>query len=234
MHQYFDLVDMLYIPEQVFEQLRASQISSSRRNTGEVEFQLGLCHAAGFGVQRNYDETIRLFSESAAKGFWLARVILRRVATAVGAALDPEVEHLSLEWRNGAGGKVDTEAFRQLLVHIPPRGLASGTSGHHLAESKRNALVPTAPSGDGRLIEAMKLGQVDNIQRLIQEVTDINFQLDAGETALHYAVVFPDPDIASSILRAGMYHSRLRNLDRRILQTTGTLERISISIDCVA
>jgi ankyrin repeat protein len=203
MHQYFDLVDMLYIPEQVFEQLRASQISSSRRNTGEVEFQLGLCHAVGFGVQRNYDETIRLFSESAAKGFWLARVILRRVATAVGAALDPEVEHLSLEWRNGAGGKVDTEAFRQLLVHIPPRGLASGTSGHHLAESKRNALVPTAPSGEGRLIEAMKLGQVDNIQRLIQKVTDVNFQLDAGETALHYAVVFPDPDNASSILRAG-------------------------------
>jgi ankyrin repeat protein len=201
MHQYFDLVDTIYIPQQIIKALQAAQASDQGSNPGEIEYQLGLCHVVGFGVERSYHEAIRLFSESAIKGFWMSRLILRRVATALGVELDPLIERSSLGWSDDFGN--DTETFRQLLVPSPPRGPVFGTLGYQSAEIDNPTHVPADTTGDERLIEALKLGQVDGIQNLIQEVTDINFQLDSGESALHFAVFFRDSDVAAAILRAG-------------------------------
>jgi ankyrin repeat protein len=203
MHQYVGLADMLYIPKQVVEALTALRASSRVTKKAEIDFQLGLCHAVGFGVDCNYDKTIQLFSASAAGGFRKARMLLRRVAAALGIALDPGVERLTLTWSSETQDEANPEASGRLLVPSPPHGLVSATSGHQLMKSGENLPTNATPTSNMRLVEAIKLGQLEEVEIRVQECEDVNLQLGAGETALHYAVLSPDSRIAATILQAG-------------------------------
>ncbi|KAF2829379.1 ankyrin [Ophiobolus disseminans] len=199
---FFD-ANLLYVPRQVFGQLTAAHSSERVRNAGEIEFQLGLCHAVGFGVDRNYTKAVELLSKSSAHGFWKARIVLRRAAAAFATPLSPEVESLSLEWNRAAGGALDAEASRQLLVLSPLRGLGSGTKGYPLVRSQGIERLRTGPENDELLVENIKLDKFEDVEKLVREGADVNFQLDAGETALHFAILMPGTRFTTSLLQGG-------------------------------
>jgi hypothetical protein len=216
MHQYFDLVDMLYVPKQVFEALTTLRASDSATNKAEIDFQLGLCHVIGFGVDRNYDKSVQRFSDAATGGFQKARMHLRRIAAALNIALDPAIERLALTWTNATRDETDLEASSRLLVLRPPHGLVPTTHGRPLMKSDESLATDTAPINYVQLVEATKLGKLKEVAVRVHDCEDVNFQLDAGETVLHYAVLSVDSRIAATILQAGADVLRRTTADCKI------------------
>ncbi|KAI4662886.1 uncharacterized protein J4E79_004197 [Alternaria viburni] len=200
MHQYFGLVDMSYIPNQVMKALTELETSNSAGNKAEIHFQLGLCHAVGFGVASDYEHAIRLISSSAEGGFWKARLLLRSVAAALGVALDPGIEHLSLTWTNDNLELSSLDASRRLLTQSRSHDSVSTASERRLLKSN-----VTSISGDTSimpLIAAIKLGQLPEIRALVQDCENVNLPLDDGETALHYAVLTLNSSIIAILVQA--------------------------------
>ncbi|KAJ5057278.1 hypothetical protein J3E72DRAFT_387986 [Bipolaris maydis] len=198
MHQYFGLVDMLYIPGQVVEALTALSISNKANNKPEVDFQLGLCHAVGFGVSIDHKEAIRLFSASATRGFQKARLLLKRIATALNIALDPEIEHLALTWRDESRKGAISENLPRLLFLPSQHSIESITGERHLVQNGNSSINVT--TSIRRLVEAIKHREMEEIEALARGCENINQQLDTGETALHYAVLSLDLSIVAILL----------------------------------
>ena len=198
MHQYYDLIDMLRIPRQVIKELIASQTVDKSTNSGETEFQLGLCTAIGFGVKTDYKETIQLFSLSATKGYWKARILISGVAAALAIDLDPGIESHIHQWTDEARGIPN----RRSLMCNPPRGLGfvSLRSKSTIEEVIKPVTSLSAPQ-DGRLLETLKSGRYGNFEDLIRGGVDVNFQGEAGETALHYAVLLPGTETVDLLLQ---------------------------------
>ena len=200
MHQYFGLVDMSYIPNQVMKALTELETSNSAGNKAEIHFQLGLCHAVGFGVASDYEHAIRLISSAAEGGFWKARLLLRSVAAALGVTLDPRIEHPSLTSTNDNLERSSLDASRRLLTQSRSHGSVSMASERRLLKSN-----VTPISGDTSimpLIAAIKLGQLSEIRALVQDCENVNLQLDDGETALHYAVLTLNSSIIAILVQA--------------------------------
>jgi ankyrin repeat protein len=197
MYQYYDLIDMLHIPGQVIRELIASRTFDEATNSGETDFQLGLCTAVGFGVKTDYNETIQLFSLSATKGYWKARILLRGAAAALAIVLDPEIERHIRQWTDEAMAVPN----RRPLICNPPRSLGFTSLKSQSAKGGVVKLA-TSPSAahDGRLLETLKVGRHENVESLIRRGVDVNFQGEAGETALHYAVLLPDTKTAALLL----------------------------------
>jgi hypothetical protein len=172
MYQYYDLIDMLHIPGQVVRELTASRKFDEATNSSETDFQLGLYTAVGFGVKTDYNETIQLFSLSATKGYWKARILLRGAAATLAIVLGPEIEHHIRQWTDEAMAVPN----RRPLICNPPRSL--GFTSLRSQSSKIRVVKPaTSPSAahDGRLLETLKAGRHENVESLIRCGVDVNF-----------------------------------------------------------
>ncbi|KAF2495499.1 ankyrin [Lophium mytilinum] len=163
----------------------------------EATFQLGLCHVAGFGVQRDGQQAVDLVKRAAEGGLSKARLALPRIAGAFGVALSPETRQLVISWlieasRNGPGiawMELERLGFEQRILG-PSELLRTATN------------IAKSPHDSG-LLHAVKLGDEEAVRKLS---THGSFPGQFGETPLHCATLLPKSvglPIAEILLKGG-------------------------------
>ena len=176
----------------------------------EAAFQLGLCHAAGFGTHRDYDTAVRLVGLAARGGLPKAQVVTPRIAAALGIPLDPEIQQSMKAWLTEGSEMGSRTASKDLERLDREQYLArySWSQQHNLEPSEitSNGANAFESSQDSPLLSAAKSGHLKVVEELITQGADVNSEGQYGETPLHCSVLLPEKLgllLADALLNAG-------------------------------
>lgn len=210
---YYDLLSTLTVSQQVFKGLddlvRSWPLANPRPNPKlrmrlGAELQLGLCYAAGFGVQSDRQKAIAHITNAARAGLEPARAILPRVYAGLGTRIEdaclPEiVSWLEDAWRSGSVTAMqDLHTLRAHINTVTPYTLPV-TLRPREGHSKRLLDLPP-------LHAAVLSGNIEAVIQHSSSRQEVNVRGVCGEVALHYTIFVPASAgnlIAETLLNAG-------------------------------
>ena len=223
------------MPRQLVKELQRLK-ESSGPHSNEATFVLGLCCAAGFGIERNFPHAIDLISESAKNGLWQARAFVKRAAMALNIPLGSDIEESAHDWLVECANKGAIFAKQDMAL----------LAEENLKPSRPNASIayslPTTTQNANlghTLIQAANRGIANDVEMLVERGADVNYQDESGVTALHYATI-ESSTVALRLLHLGadvllqttkaVHLSDLDLLGNSLPPSTSSLE-LSILID---
>jgi ankyrin repeat protein len=184
---YYDLQTTLTVPRRVFMDLNSQVTSEQDLSIHRYAlFQLGICYASAFGVEKDKGKAIAHVAHAARSGLLEAQALLPRLY----AAMDIPIEDGSLSeiisWLNNAWHHGSVTALQDLQImsdfdHTSFKDQVSVTlQPRHGISSQVLELLP--------LHSAVLAGNIDDVKRYASFPLDVNEQGHCGEVALHYLI----------------------------------------------
>ena len=180
---YYDLLPFPRIANQIAKELEKASASSQNENH-EVEvnslIQLGLCHIAGFGVEKSNSKALEYFVAAARRGSHKAQALLPSLFEAFDIPVDDDLKVQFEDWQ------VRTSSMGS---RVASRYLESVKGVHDLPDC---ILYSTPqPQDEPSLIHAVACGNFKAVNTILKQGVSSMSQGRQGETPLHRAVLLP-------------------------------------------
>lgn len=185
---YYDLMPFSRPPELIVHEL--GELAKSRpdvppEHTLEAKYQLALCHAAGFGLDYNPNEAVRLLTDLAVQRHLKAQLSLWPVAAGLGIGIDGDIFRDLKAWMDEAARRQSFFAMNTLAALTADRPESSIPSWHPLGESEQP-----------NLLWAAHFGNTAYIQEALRTDSDTGTLGPYGETALHRAALYQGREVS--------------------------------------
>ena len=175
-------------------------ISVDERNDSSV--QLGLCHIAGFGVEKSKPRAIELLMEAARRGCYKSRAVLPSLFTAFEIYADESLRSEFIDWQIHASSMGSKTASR----YLNSLNMANDTFRWVSNDFQQSQNQP-------ELLHAVACGNIEQVTSLLKRGILPMTQGRQGDTPLHRSVLLPVDlgiPIATALISHGANPSDLR------------------------